>query len=117
MKKNLFVLRLLALVAIPIYFASCSESGDDNGSPTPPDTPSNPDVTQVIPTTGGNISYENVSATFTSGTFSNASEVSITEEKIGAILGEDEQSKFYQITIPLDIKKEFTVSIKSEKKD
>ena len=117
MKKNLFVLRLLALVAIPIYFASCSESGDDNGSTTPPDTPSNPDVTQVIPTTGGNISYENVSATFTSGTFSNASEVSITEEKIGAILGEDEQSKFYQITIPLDIKKEFTVSIKSEKKD
>lgn len=112
MKKNLFVLRLLTLVAIPIYFASCSESGDDNGSTTPPDTPSNPDVTQVIPTTGGNISYENVSATFTSGTFSNASEVSITEVKNGSILGDKEESTFYTLTMPLSTNKPFTVSIK-----
>lgn len=117
MKKILFVVRLLALVAIPMYFAGCSDSGDDKDTPTTPDTPSNPAVTQVISTAGGSISYESVSFTFPSGTFSDASEVSVTPLKAGAVLGEDEQSPFYQITLPLDTRKGVTVSIKGDQKD
>lgn len=117
MKKNLLILQLLVIMAIPMIFASCSSSGDDKDNPPPPDNPSNPAVTEVIPTAGGSISCEDASVTFPSGTFSGAPEVGIKEEKSGDILGEAEESAFYTLTVPADFKEGFTISIKSDKKD
>lgn len=117
MKKNLLILQLLVIMAIPMIFASCSSSGDDKDNPPPPDNPSNPAVTEVIPTAGGSISCEDASVTFPSGTFSGAPEVDIKEEKSGDILGEAEESAFYTLTVPADFKEGFTISIKSDKKD
>ena len=118
MKKLLLALLvLLVIMAIPMIFASCSSSGDDKDTPPPPDNPSNPAVTEVIPTAGGNISCEDASVSFPSGTFSGAPEVGVKEEKSGDILGEAEESAFYTLTVPADFKEGFTIRIKSDKKD
>lgn len=113
----------VALLVVSLCIVGCGEKGEDKTSPVTPPTPSTPETptpqssSQTIPTSGGTITLGDITITFPSGSFAETSEVNVEEVKSGQILGEDEESKFYQVTLPVDFRKEFTVSIKSDKKD
>lgn len=124
MKTKLFFKLMFVLISITC-FVSCGEKEDKETpvtptNPTVPTNPTNPENTgdnQTVPVTGGTITKGDITITFPSGTFGSETKVNVVELKSGQTLGEDEQSKFYQLTLPLDIKKDFTVSIKSDSKD
>ena len=77
-----------------------------------PEKPVAEDDWQIVPASGGTITKDSISITFPSGTFSKETKVAITDIKQGEMCGEYEASKFYQITMPMKIDKELTLSIK-----
>ena len=97
--------------------AFCLPSCEDPVDPFDPDGPENPAVSgefQPVPTSGGTVSLGNIAINFPKGSFPSDAQVSITELKKGAELGQDEVSAFYELNLPARIKKSFTVSIKCE---
>ncbi|MBO4565274.1 MAG: hypothetical protein J5720_07550 [Bacteroidaceae bacterium] len=104
---------MAALFAISLLF-SCSKKEVDDNNPQNPDTPINDDDWQTIDATGGTIEKDAITVSFPAGTFEKETNVAVTEAQSGQICGEDEVSKFYQITLPVTISKPLTVKIKCE---
>ena len=86
-----------------------SSSGENNGRPVV-------DVSQgdyqTVTTAGGSISKGDIEFTFPAGSFSKDEQVAITEVKKGDVLGSEEVSKFYQLTVSPQINKPLTIRIK-----
>ncbi len=106
-------------VVLAIGLTSCSDKNeiDDPTTHVTPATPVNPEDYVTVPVAGGTITKGDISITFPSGTFSTDKKVAITEVKKGNILGEDEASKFYQVTIPITTHEPMTISVQSDKLD
>lgn len=115
-KTNLWTL-LMALVML-FSMAACGEKGDDATNeaegPKPPTTVDDNDW-QTVASSGGTIEKDSISITFPSGTFSGDTKVAISNVSKGKILGDDEVSPFYQITMPVLSNRELTVKIKAAK--
>ena len=114
-----FLLMMLTAVLLATFITSCSESSSDSdpSSPTQPQTPVAEGDWQVVPATGGTIEKGDITITFPSGTFSGETKVAITEVRRGDVLGTDEVSKFYQLTMPATVGKELTIKVKCDEPD
>ena len=109
------------MVALMLGMVACS-SGNDTVEPTPvtpptpetptPETPTEDGDWHTVSSAGGTIEKGDISITFPSGTFSTDTKVALTEVAKGDILGNDEASVFYQLTVPAQVEKPFTVKIK-----
>ncbi len=100
-------------------FVACSDSDDseDTNKPDTPVVPVNPDDWQEVPATGGTIEKGDISLTFPAGTFSSDTKVAITKVNKGETIGRCEASPFYQLTLPAQTNKPFTVRMKSNYTD
>ena len=87
-----------------------SSSSDDNNGRQ--ETAVSPDDYQTVTTAGGTISKGDIEFTFPAGSFSKDEKVAITEVKEGDVLGSEEASKFYQLTVSPQINKPLTIRIK-----
>ena len=110
-RKNINYWLLLPVLAL--IMGACKES-NDNEDTTKPNIPVNPGDWQAVPVSGGTIEKGDIAITFPSGTFTTDTEVAVTEAKKGEVLGDDEVSTFYQITMPPQINKPLTISIKCD---
>ena len=72
--------------------------------------------TFTVQESGGKIEYGDITLDFPSGTFSSSTKVKIAELKAGEILGQDEASPYYNITMPVHTGSKFKISIKSTDK-
>ena len=115
-KNQGWMLRLLSALFLLSGLTACSSTEDKVEDPAKPQTPINDNDWETIPTTGGTIEKGDIAITFPSGTFAKDSKVALTEVKKGEILGEDEVSKFYQLTVPSLVKQSIKVKIKCDKK-
>ena len=68
---------------------------------------------QTVPAEGGTVKKDNITIAFPGETFAGETQVGVKELKTGEILGEDEVSTFYQVTLPVTTGKPVKVSIKS----
>lgn len=82
-------------------------------SPSTPDVPISKDDWQTVPANGGTIDKGDIALTFPSGTFGSDANIAITEVQKGQMGGNNEASKFYQISMPCTTNKPITVKIKS----
>lgn len=114
--KNRWLLHLLSAAIMTIGLTACSGSDDKVDEPLKPDTKITDSDWQNIPVDGGTIEKGDITIQFPSGTFSSDTKVAVSEVKKGQIFGEDEVSKFYQVTMPLSIAKSLSVKIKCEEK-
>lgn len=112
MGKNLFI---LAILTMGLMACSTKEDVADEREPLKPETPVEKDEWETIQPDGGVIERDDITIQFPKGTFSSETKVAVTEVSKGQILGEDEVSKFYQITLPYSCAKEFKVKIKCDK--
>jgi len=114
-RKNIYYWLLLPVLAL--MMGACGESSN-NEDPAKPDTPVTPvaeEDWQTVPASGGTIKKGDIALTFPAGTFDTDTKVAITEVEKGEILGEDEVSTFYQVTMPVSASRPMTISIKNEK--
>lgn len=111
----------LGLVLSLAITTACSEKNDDEPQKpdtlVTPETPTNPDDWQTVPASGGTVSRGDITITFPSGTFTTETKVAVTEVTKGTVMGSDERSTFYQITLAANSGKEFTVRLKGENTD
>ena len=108
-------LPLAALLTVTVLVA-CEETDDpENGEK--PVTPVDPGDYQTVTTAGGTIEKGDITINFPSGTFSKDTKVAVSEVKKGTVLGDEEVSKFYQLTIPPQINKPLTISLKCDQAD
>lgn len=112
MGKNLL---FLAFITMGLMACSTKEDVADEREPLKPETPVEKDEWETIQPDGGVIERDDITIQFPKGTFSSETKVAVSEVKKGQILGEDEVSKFYQITLPYSCAKEFKVKIKCDK--
>lgn len=112
MGKNLFI---LAILTMGLMACSTKEDVADEREPLKPETPVEKDEWETILPDGGVIERDDITIQFPKGTFSSETKVAVSEVKKGQILGEEEVSKFYQITLPYSCAKEFKVKIKCDK--
>ena len=108
---------LLMLLCVSLFGAVSCFGPDDPDNPDDPETPDNPIKSgdyQSVPTSGGTIKLGDISVTFPKSAFPSETKVAITELPKGTVLGDDEVSKFYQLTLPPQIGKSFTVTIQCE---
>jgi len=112
-KTPRWLLTLLSTLFILSGLTACSSTEDsiDDSTKPMPEKPVAEDDWQTVPVSGGTITKDSISITFPSGTFSKETKVAITDIKHGEMCGEYEASKFYQITMPMKIDKELTLSI------
>lgn len=113
MGKNLFI---LAILTMSLMACSTKEDVADEREPLKPETPVGKDEWETILPDGGVIERDDITIQFPKGTFSSETKVAVSEVKKGQILGEDEVSKFYQITMPVTTGNSFTVKIKCDEK-
>jgi hypothetical protein len=66
---------------------------------------------QTISSAGGTVQFEGFSITFPEGALSKPASVEITPAEKGSVLGDDEISAFYEVTLPPLLNKPLTVSI------
>lgn len=97
-------------------FAACSDSNDSEETKKP-DTPINPGDWQSVPASGGTIEKGDIAISFPAGTFGGDTKVAITEVKKGTVSKEHEASTFYQLTLPVQTNKPFTVQVKTDAQD
>lgn len=120
-KKSLWAMTCLMCAALLLSttFVACGESssGDDTKDPTKPEVPINPDDYMTVPATGGTIEKGDITIEFPSGTFASDTKVAVTEVGKGNILGADEASAFYQVTMPVSTKQSVTVKLKCDKQE
>ena len=115
-KQSHWWLTILSLVFLLAGLTACSStegSSDENGKPKP-EVPVNQDDWQTVPASGGTIEKDDIAIDFPSGTFTEDTEIAISEAQKGKTCGENEVSKFYQITLPVTTNKPFKVKIKCE---
>jgi len=67
--------------------------------------------TSTISSAGGKIDYKDISITIPEGTFSADEKVEVTEAPKGSVLGDEEVSAFYDITLRPETNKPLTISI------
>jgi hypothetical protein len=113
MGKNLFI---LAILTMGLMACSTKEDVADEREPLKPETPVEKDEWETILPDGGVIERDDITIQFPKGTFSSETKVAVSEVKKGQILGEEEVSKFYQITLPYSCAKDFKVTIKCDMK-
>ena len=111
MGKNLFI---LAILTMSLMACSTKEDVADEREPLKPETPVEKDEWETIQPDGGVIERDDITIQFPKGTFSSETKVAVSEVKKGQILGEDEVSKFYQITMPVSTGAAMTIEIQSE---
>ena len=111
MGKNLFI---LAILTMSLMACSTKEDVADEREPLKPETPVEKDEWETIQPDGGVIERDDFTIQFPKGTFSSETKVAVSEVKKGQILGEDEVSKFYQITMPVSTGAAMTIEIQSE---
>ena len=112
MKTSRLFILLFFLLSVSFGLAACGDPVDPS-DPLKPVTPVAQGDYQAVPPTGGTISKDDISLTFPGGSFSTETNVALTEvKKKGSVLGDDEISKFYQVTLPPQVGKPVTVSIK-----
>ena len=114
--KSRWLLHLLSAAIMTIGLTACSGSDDKVDEPLKPDTKITDSDWQNIPVDGGTIEKGDITIQFPSGTFSSDTKVAVSEVKKGQICGNEEVSKFYQITLPFTTAKSFTVKIKCDEK-
>ena len=117
-RKNsfLWLTHLLNMVILIMGLVACASSDESVDEPLKPDTKINDGDWETIPTGGGTIEKGDITIQFPSGTFSGDTKVAVSEVNKGQICGDDEVSKFYQITLPYTCGKPFTVKIKCDEK-
>lgn len=113
---------IVAMCLLVVSFVACSDKGgvEDNEEPNTPVTPvnpANPEDYQTVPTSGATLDKGDITVTFPENTFSEATDIAITEVKTGDVAGEDEVSKFYQLTVPPQIDKPLTMSIECKEEE
>lgn len=106
-----FITSCIALLSVGL--SACSSTEDDMPSPSTPDVPISKDDWQTVPANGGTIDKGDIALTFPSGTFGSDANIAITEVQKGQMGGNNEASKFYQISMPCTTNKPITVKIKS----
>lgn len=113
-----WLLTLLSAIFLLSGLTACSSTEGDESSKEPlkPDTPINNDDWQTIPVSGGTIEKGDLTITFPNGTFSKDVKVAVSEVEAGQICGDDEISKFYQITMPASTTHSFSLKLKCEEK-
>ena len=111
MKKNLL---FLAILTMSLMACSTKEDVADKPEPLKPDTPIEKNEWETIKPNGGVIERDGITIQFPNGTFSSETKVAVSEVKKGQILGDDEASKFYQITMPISTGAAMTIEIQSE---
>lgn len=106
------LMTVMSLVLLGL--AACGEKEDakESDSPETPVTPVTPSNGTTVPVTGGTITKGDITLTFSSGTFTEDTEVAVTEVTKGEAYGEFEASKFYQLTLPAKIDRPIEVKIK-----
>lgn len=117
--RLLSLLLTMATMFCLAAFTACSDKNEDE--PEKPDTPSGPTTPTgdefTVKATGGTVEKGDIAITFPSGTFSTETKVAVTEVAKGKTFGDAEASTFYQVTLPLNVAKDMTVSIKSDQTD
>ena len=113
---------MVAMCLLVVSFVACSDKGgvEDNEEPNTPVTPvnpANPEDYQTVPTSGATLDKGDITVTFPENTFSETTDIAITEVKTGDVAGEDEVSKFYQLTVPPQIDKPLTMSIECKEEE
>ena len=106
-----FITSCIALLSVGL--SACSSTENDKTSPSTPDVPISNDDWQTVPANGGTIDKGDIALTFPSGTFGSDANIAITEVQKGQTGGNNEASKFYQISMPCTTNKPITVKIKS----
>lgn len=106
-----FITSCIALLSVGL--SACSSTENDMTSPPTPDDPISNDDWQTVPANGGTIDKGDIALTFPSGTFGSDANIAITEVQKGQTGGNNEASKFYQISMPCTTNKPITVKIKS----
>ena len=106
-----FITSCIALLSVGL--SACSSTENDKTSPSTPDVPISNDDWQTVPASGGTIDKGDIALTFPSGTFGSDANIAITEVQKGQTGGNNEASKFYQISMPCTTNKPITVKIKS----
>ena len=113
------MLLMLFTAAMTLSLTACSEK-NDNEEPKP----DKPDVPVVVPTdgvtitaAGGKVELKGLTIEFPKGTFAQDTKVPVKELVKGAVMGDDEVSAFYKVTLPVHTGKGFTLSIKTDVSD
>ena len=102
---------LCTALLLSTCFIACSDSNNSEDTDKP-DTPVNPADHQTVPTSGTTLKNGDITIVFPPNTFPEETKVAITELKKGEVLGDNEVSKFYQLTLPPRFDKPLTISIK-----
>ena len=111
LQRWFFITSCIALLSVGL--SACSSTENDKTSPSTPDVPISNDDWQTVPANGGTIDKGDIALTFPSGTFGSDANIAITEVQKGQTGGNNEASKFYQISMPCTTNKPITVKIKS----
>lgn len=104
----------MCLLSLSLVACSDKDEIKDPEDPTQPVTPVNPEDYQTVPVAGATLTNGDITITFPESTFKEETDIAITEVKNGDVLGTDEVSKFYQLTIPPQIDKPLAMSIKCD---
>ncbi len=108
MKTKHFLLTVTAALAVIISFTTCSPDDDEK------DVVIEQTNNTVTVTDGGEITCGDVTVNFPKGTFSSNAEVKVGMMRKGAVLGNDEVTPFYKITMPVATEKSLKISIRSD---
>lgn len=110
------MLLMLVMTAITLSLVACSEKNDNEEQ-----KPDKPDTSVVVPTNGvtittagGKVEQKDLTIVFPEGTFAQDTKVPVKELDKGAVMGDDEVSAFYKVTLPVHTGKGFTLSIKAD---
>jgi len=111
---------LFALLILSLSATSCSKSESDDVKSTEPakkEDPSKPideGNSAVVLKDGSLVSRGDISIDFPRDTYTKDVMANVVENQKGEVLGTDEVSTFYQVTIPAQVGKQLTVSLKSD---
>ena len=119
LSQLLTAVRCMTMTAMLLLVVSLVACSDDGGvaateETNPTDNPVNPEDYQTVPTSGGTLNKGDIAITFPENTFSGETKVAVSDVKTGEVAGEEEVSKFYQLTLPPQINKPLTMSIESK---
>ena len=101
----------MATVAMTMAAVSCSSGSDSVGGPSQPDNSALGKDYQIVPVSGGTIEEGDLAITFPDGTFAADAQVAVEEVEQGAVLGDDEASAFYRVSMPVGTAKELTFKV------
>lgn len=103
--------RLIILALALCLTTACREKNDDDG-PVTPTTPTGNKFT--IAATGGTVETGDIAIQIPAGTFDEAGDLYIDKASSQELVGDVAYSDFHKVTLPKNMGKEVTISIKSE---